>query len=188
MQDRDDWEVVALAQAGESTAFTELVQRYQRPILHYCLRMAGSRDDAEELTQETFIRLHRHLGRLEPRAKFSTVLFGIARNLCLNFVRDRERRRLGRVASLDDVQPPTPLAQRPDSQARAGEIGQYIEAALGTLSSAHQEILVLRENHGMDYDSLAQVLGCRKGTVRSRLARARSELRQALIDMGGELL
>ena len=101
MQDLDDWALVARAQSGDSDAFAVLVRRYQAPLIHFCYRMAGSRQDAEDIAQEVFVRLHRYLARLNPHAKFSTVLFGIARNLTLNYLRDMARRGRGRTQPLD---------------------------------------------------------------------------------------
>mgnify|MGYP001012871027 CR=1 FL=1 len=84
MRDLDDWALIARAQSGNTEAFATLVRRYQTPVIHFCYRMVGSRQDAEDVAQEVFVRLHRYLARLAPQAKFSTVLFGMARNLTLN--------------------------------------------------------------------------------------------------------
>ncbi|MBI5094373.1 MAG: sigma-70 family RNA polymerase sigma factor [Candidatus Hydrogenedentes bacterium] len=83
-----DWELVARAQSGDLQAFAELVSRYQTPVIHFCRRMVGSLQDAEDLAQDSFVRVYRYLPRLRPEAKFSTVVFGMARNLTLNYLRD----------------------------------------------------------------------------------------------------
>ncbi|MBI2422460.1 MAG: sigma-70 family RNA polymerase sigma factor [Candidatus Hydrogenedentes bacterium] len=186
MSELDDWELVAQARSGDREAFAALVRRYQGPLLHFCFRMVGSYQDAEELAQETFVRLHRHVHGLEPKAKFSTFLFAIARNLTLNFVRDMNRRGRGSHDSLDSRPALESRQLNPGQVAAAHELGEALEACLETLSTEHREILLLREVEGLDYDNLARVLNCRKGTVKSRLARARESLRKALERHGGD--
>lgn len=188
MQDLDDWALVARAQSGDSDAFAVLVRRYQAPLIHFCFRMAGSRQDAEDIAQEVFVRLHRYLARLNPQAKFSTVIFGIARNLTLNYLRDMARRGRGRTQPLDQQPEFESTTGRPAHEARLKEIESHVEAAMAKLSPEHRMILHLREIQGLDYDAIAEVLRCRKGTVKSRLARAREQLRLLLIAQGGEWL
>lgn len=184
----DDWELVARARAGDMDSFVELVRRYQIPVIQFCRRMVGSAEDAEEIAQDCFVRVYRHLGRLKPKAKFSTFLFGVARNLALNHLRDAKRRGRGATGSLDTQPAPGDESLRPDREARLREINEAIERALSRLSPEHREVLVLREMNGLDYDSIARITKCRKGTVKSRLARARDQLRMQLEALGGDLL
>jgi len=188
MSDLDDWALVARAQSGDSDAFALLVLRYQAPVIHFCYRMAGSRQDAEDIAQEVFLRLHRYLSRLSPQAKFSTVLFGIARNLTLNHIRDNKRRGQGRTQPLEQMPEFETRHGRPAHEARLKEIESHLELAMARLSDEHRMVIHLREVQGLDYDEIAGVLRCRKGTVKSRLARAREHLRRLMIDSGGELL
>ena len=192
MSEHSDWELVARAQDGDMDSFSELVERYERPITNFCQRMVLSREDAEDLAQESFVRIHRYLHRLTPSAKFSTLLFGISRNLTLNFIRDSGRRGRGVTYSLTDEN----MAEKsledeslgPDRAARVHEIGQMIEEGLALLSPKHREVLVLRELNGLDYNSIAEIVKCRKGTVKSRIARAREQLRLHMGGLGGERL
>lgn len=187
MAERDDWELVAQAQQGDLHAFAALVARYQTPVVHFCQRMTGSIEDAEEVAQECFVRLFRHLARLEPQARFSTVVFGIARNLALNHLRDRGRRGRHLARPLEQAPESRADAQAaPDRQARLREIEAALEAAIGQLSAEHREVLLMREMQGMDYETIAGIAGCRVGTVKSRLARARDQLRMRLEAMGGD--
>lgn len=186
MHETDDWELVARAQDGEQEAFAVLVRRYQLPIIRFCQRMTRSTPDAEDLAQETFIRLHRHLKRLRPEAKFSTALFGIARNLTLNFLRGQRRRGWFWRAAPALPETAAPVQGQPSEAARVSEIEAALEAALARLSADHREILLLREFEGLDYREIARITGCRIGTVRSRLARAREQLRGQIEAMGGE--
>lgn len=188
MPQLDDWELVAQAQAGDLNAFAVLVRRYQAPVIHFCQRMTGSAEDAEDVAQEAFVRLHRHLKRLQPQARFSTVIFGIARNLTLNYLRDMKRRGRGQSQPLDTTPLPDDEGRRPDAEARVGEIERLLAEGIAQLSPDHREVLVLREIEGLDYDAIAAILKCRKGTVKSRLARAREQLRQRLVALGGEEL
>lgn len=191
MSDVPDWELAARAKSGDWDAFGELVRRYQKPVLNFCRRMVGSTEDAEDIAQESFIRVYRCLDRLEPRAKFSTLLFGIARNLALNAIRDAARHGHGKGAPSAVFDETARVAEnraaQPDQAARLHETESLLEQALMRLSPEHREILLLRETEGLDYETIAQVIRCRKGTVRSRLARAREQLRLRFIEMGGEL-
>ena len=173
-------------------AFSRLVQRYERPVVHFCQRMVGSREDAEDIAQESFVRVYRYLDRLQPSAKFSTLLFGIARNLALNFIRDTGRRGRGVTQSLttDELieQPIEDQTLRPDREARLNEIEDRIAQGMALLTAEHREVLVLRELQGLDYTSIAKIVKCRKGTVKSRIARAREQLRIHLERLDGQEL
>lgn len=189
MSSRDDWQLVADARDGDMDAFAELVRRYERPVVHFCQRMIGSREDAEDIAQESFVRVFRYLERLTPAAKFSTLLFGIARNLTLNFIRDSSRRGRGTTFSLtNDEQGEQSIEDermRPDRIARLTEIELRIEEGMKLLSPQHREVLVLRELQGLDYTSIAEIVKCRKGTVKSRIARAREQLKRHLERLDG---
>lgn len=184
MSDADDWVLVARAREGDMQAFAALVRRYQSPIIHFCQRMCGSLPDAEDLAQEAFVRLHRHLDRLQPNARFSTVIFGIARNLTLNHLRDSGRRGRGKTDQLENVSVALPAASRPDALARVSEMEGLVARGIEKLSDEHREVLLLRDVQGLDYDSIAAVVRCEKGTVKSRLSRAREQLRNILQEMG----
>lgn len=192
MSGRDDWQLVASARDGDMDAFAELVKRYERPVVHFCQRMIGSREDAEDLAQESFVRVFRYLDRLTPIAKFSTLLFGIARNLTLNFIRDSSRRGRGTTFSLTNdehqEQPIHDERMRPDRAARLTEIEQRIEQGMAMLTPEHREVLILRELQGLDYTSIADIVKCRKGTVKSRIARAREQLRRHMERLDGRSL
>lgn len=190
MSEFTDWQLVDRAREGELDAFAELVRRYQTPLVHFCRRMVGSPEDAEDLAQESFVRVYRYLGRLRPDAKFSTVLFGMARNLTLNFLRDSNRRGRGATDSITRDDGSDRLVEdeagRSDRGARLREIESFIEQGLNRVSPEHRAVLILREIQGLDYDAIAKVLRCRKGTVKSRLARAREQLRARIAELGVE--
>lgn len=187
MHGPSDWDLVARAQRGEMDAFAEIVRRYEKPVIHFCRRMLHSEQDAEDLAQESFIRLHRYLHRLRPRAKFSTALFGIVRNLTLNHLRDMRRRGKEMTQPLEK-QPLALLEQRtPDEQAHLREIEGAVAWGIAALAPDHREVLLLRDIEGLDYASIARIVRCRKGTVKSRIARAREQLRLRLAAAGVDL-
>lgn len=185
-----DWELVSRVRAGETDAFTAIVRRYQGPVIHFCQRMLGSRQDAEDVAQECFVRFYRSLNRLEPRAKVSTMLFCIARNLALNHIRDAERHGGKRTDSIDQHEWNHPLASaRPDPgrEAELSELGLMIERGLNSMTPEHREVLLLKDVQGFGYEEIAEIAGCPVGTMKSRLARARNALREFVLKNGGTL-
>lgn len=182
MRELDDWALVERAQSGNSDAFALIVRRYQGPVVHFCYRMVGSRQDAEDIAQEAFLRVYRYLGRLRPEARFSTFLFGIARNLALNHLRDARRRGRDRAQPLDARPDVESRYGRPAHDAEASETGARIAAALAQLSPEHRMAIHLREIEGLDYADIARIMRCRPGTVKSRLARARDQLRRLILE------
>lgn len=163
-------------------AFTQIVQRYQKPIVRFCFRMTGSQSDAEDVAQESFVRLYKALDRLRPDNPFPTVLFAIARNAALNHIRGTSRHQRRIEAYKQDYAENT--GAQPDRRAQVGDIAAALETALDTLPPEYKEVLVLREYHGFDYQHIASILACPIGTVRSRLARAREQVRQQLVTYG----
>ena len=186
--DMQEWHLIERARRGDIDAFTLLVRRYQHPVVHFCQRMLGSTQDAEDVAQETFVRVYRYLDRIQPDAKFSTLLFGIARNLTLNHLRDTKRRGRGTTDPLENHAGLAANSRRPDQAARLGEIQALIQKGLHELTPEHREVLVLREINGLDYEAIASVLDCPIGTVKSRIARAREQLQARIKSLGGDLI
>lgn len=183
----EDLDLVLRSKKGDMSAFGELVERYQSLVINFCYRMVGNREDAEDIAQETFLRAFAAIGRFQPRAKFSTWLLTIAKNLTLNLIRN-ERRRLKRVDSTgspDESVPVVDLAPNgkpgPDEVVLREERARYVRLALRDLSDTHRTIIVLRDFEGMAYEEIAGIMGCRKGTVKSRLSRARERLKEILL-------
>jgi RNA polymerase sigma-70 factor (ECF subfamily) len=175
MDDADN-EGAALAQAGDRQAFTLLVRRHQERVFRFVQRMLGDREEAMDLTQETFIRAYRGLPGWRPEARFGTWLFQIAHNATLDVLRRRAR---VEFVPLDagtpeeaafDPRDTAPLPQ--DRLADRQRIG-LLEHALRALPAEQREILLLRELEDMSYAEIAATLGINEGTVKSRLARAR---------------
>lgn len=173
----DETDCIARAQRGEVAAFSELVTRNQDRIYRFLVRMTRSQEDARELTQETFLSVYQALPSWRPQAQLSTWLFRIARNQALDRLR---RARHVEFVALDDalhqqVPADTPT---PEAMLQARQRIAELERALARLSVEHREILLLRDIEDMPYEDIAQVLGIGLGTVKSRIARARTGLLQ----------
>jgi RNA polymerase sigma-70 factor (ECF subfamily) len=185
-----DLEFVRRCQRGDMAAFGELVRRHQQPVFNFCVRFLKNAEDAEDIAQETFVQAYRSIKRFRPKAKFSTWLFTIARNLSLNLIRD-EKRGKRYMVSVDDEESGVNLssdaARRPDREASFRETSDLVRNAVDRLSPDHKMMVVLRDLEGLSYEEVAEVLGCRVGTVKSRLSRARSHLKEIIV-RDGELI
>ncbi|HEX4994886.1 MAG TPA: sigma-70 family RNA polymerase sigma factor [Methylomirabilota bacterium] len=164
--------------AGDAPAFEELVMTYQHRVFGVALRMLGNRAEAEDVAQEAFVRAHRALGAFRGDAKLSTWLYAITSRLCLNRLASGERRltRQGEDAMLrlSDAGP------RPDAALERRELETALGRAIAELPEARRIVVVLRDLEGLSYEEIAEVLELELGTVRSRLHRARADLKEKL--------
>jgi RNA polymerase sigma-70 factor (ECF subfamily) len=184
----DDSGVVAAFLAGEKRAFGELVERYQNRLLNFVYRTTGDRERAEDLVQETFIRIYRHLHRFDQSKKFSTWAYTIASNLAKNELRNRSRNPLVLFQTLRknwdaDTRPLEweDNTYRPDDLFRKRHLKSLVDSAVEQLPEHHRSVFVLREMEGKTYEEIAEITGANLGTVKSRLNRARAAL-SALVD------
>ena len=178
----DDQSLVAACRAGQTDAFGVLVRRYQDRLYPTMLRLTGSADDALDLLQDAFLRAFEKLDGFHGESSFYTWVYRIAVNLALS---GRRKRRGFRVVGLDrgeaTLDPPgDPIATDPTRPIERRERDALIQAALGALADDHRAVVVLKEYDGLRYDEIAAILGVPVGTVRSRLHRARLELRERL--------
>ena len=176
----DNAALVAAHLAGDGQAFQELVQRYRGRLLSFVNRIIGDRERAEDLVQEAFLRVYRHLHRFDSTKKFSTWIYTIAGNLAKNELRNRSRSPLVLYQSLrprdDDEQRPLQFedsSSRPDDMFAHRHLQEAVQATVATLPPHHREVFVLRELEGRSYEEIASLTRCNLGTVKSRLNRAR---------------
>jgi len=188
----DDRELVRNARKGDEQAFRQLVERYQRRIFQLALGMMKDADEAMDIAQETFVRVHRYLPSFKGDSSFFTWTYRIAMNLCLDAQRRRGRAERVDLEQGDEAEieaamdPPSHALAGPQRTALNSELKEKIEEALASLSENHRAILLLREMDGLSYEELAKVLGIRKGTVMSRLFHARLKMQNKLREYLGE--
>jgi len=178
---KDDAALVTAYLAGEERAFDELVARYQTRLLNFIYRTIGDRERGEDLVQEVFVRVYRHLHRFDRSKKFSTWIYTIASNLAKNELRNRARNPLVLFQAIkqnwqDDDRPVQfeDTASRPDDLFRKRHLRELVEEAVTKLPGHHRQVFVLRELEGKSYEEIAEITACNLGTVKSRLNRARN--------------
>jgi len=176
--------------SGDAAAWEEIVQRYHRRIYNICYRFAGSGDDAQDLTQEVFIKMYRTLNSYDvDRGAFMTWVTTVTRNLLVDHFRKTKQERL--TDSLDTTssghEDAMPLSEQipdrspsPDSRVQSREAKETVHEALQKLSPELREAVILRDLQDMDYREIATVLKVPEGTVKSRINRGRAELARLL--------
>ncbi len=176
--------------AGDAAAWEEIVQRYNRRIYNICYRFAGTGDDAQDLTQEVFIKMYRTLNSYDvDRGAFMTWVTTMTRNLLVDHFRKTKQDRV--TDSLDGVpsehEDTMPLSDRiqdksapPDARVQSRETSETVHRALEKLSPELREAVILRDLQDMDYREIATVLKVPEGTVKSRINRGRAELARLL--------
>jgi len=185
MTDAREQKWIAAARAGDQGAFEELVRLYEKRVLSLTLRMCANPDDAAEAAQEAFFAAWQGLKSFRGDSSFSTWLYRLASNACVDLLR-REKRRQAAV-SLDDedlnLDFPAQIPS-PQEEAERRELGERIEAGLRALPSEYRAVLVLREVQQLRYDEIGEALGLDVGTVKSRISRGRKRLRAFLLEGG----
>jgi RNA polymerase sigma-70 factor (ECF subfamily) len=176
--------------AGDAAAWEEIVQRYHRRIYNLCYRFAGSADDAQDLTQEVFIRMYRTLNSYDVgRGAFMTWITTLTRNLLVDHFRKTKNDRLtdSLDATASEHEDAMPLGDRipdggpaPDSGVQSRETKETVHEALQKLSPELREAVILRDLQDLDYREIATVLKVPEGTVKSRINRGRAELARLL--------
>jgi RNA polymerase sigma-70 factor, ECF subfamily len=182
-EDAKDVRLMQLVSAGETVAFEELVERHQRLVAGTVARMLGSNSDVEDIAHQVFVRVWRSAKRYVPRAKFTTWLLKITRNLVFNELRRRSRHaQLPLQVESEDEQRPIKdeRAMAPDAALLEQELRHAIEAAIAQLPENQRMAVVLRRYGELSYEEIAEVLDQSVPAVKSLLFRARAELRTHL--------
>jgi RNA polymerase sigma-70 factor, ECF subfamily len=184
-----DADVVTLAQHGRDSAFRELVRRYERPVFSLIFRMVRDRETAEDLAQDTFIKVLNHIDRYRPEFKFSSWLFKIANNVAIDHLRKRHLDTISidgspHASSAAEIEATSlDVAVRQESaleEMEAKELGSEIERAIARLRPEYRSCIMLRHVEGRSYEEIAATLDLPLGTVKTYIHRARHELRDAL--------
>ena len=182
-------ELIQAARSGDQKAFAALVEANQAMVYSLAYRMTGNSEDAADLAQEAFLNAWRGLARFQGQASFSTWLYRLTSNACIDFLR-REKRRSTLSLTLEADEEESRQTEvsderwSPEALLDRQESLQAVRRALGQLSDEHREVLLLRELEGLSYREIAQALGLEEGTVKSRIARARLALRDFLLQSG----
>lgn len=175
--------------SGDTEAFSSLVLAYEKQVFNIALRMVGNREDAEDISQESFIKAYNSLSNFRGDASFSSWLFRIVSNTCLDHLRKIKNRQTLSLSTenedeeteeydiADDSFSPEELLEKRLTK-------ESIQRGLEELSEEHRTVLVLREIQGLSYDEIAQMLEIESGTVKSRIARARKKLCAFLVRDG----
>jgi len=188
--DQTDEQLMRRFQRGEVRAFETLMLRHRSPVYSFLLRLTGERTRAEDLAQETFLRLVKAAAGWEPRAAVRTWLFTIARNLATDAARRQVLRATGSLDALvadgDRPRHPQPVAEglAPDQAAEASQLRPVLEAALAALPAEQREVFLLREHAGLSFGEIAEATGVNQNTVKSRMRYALLALRDRLAAEG----
>jgi RNA polymerase sigma-70 factor, ECF subfamily len=193
--DAEDLALVTAVKGGDTRAFKVLMQRYQRKVYAVAYGFLRNQEDALDVVQESFIKVHRYVGKFEGNSSFYTWLYRIVANLCIDHLRKAKRHR---DVEFDDGlrhdgkdEPPSDLLPHlaqfgdPSDMLRRKEILAAVEACLDHLSDNHRAVIVMRELQGMSYEEMAQAMKCSKGTIMSRLFHARRNMQRLLTDQLG---
>lgn len=177
LSEQSDLDLVERHRYGDAQAFEEIYQRFGEMVYNLALRLSGDADEAADLSQEVFLRVFRHLAKFRGSSALKTWIYRVALNHC--------RSRLGRRRPLlplpDRVEDSLVDPRRgPEERTLADDAGLQVERALARLTPVFREAVVLRDLEDLSYDEIAVVLGVRIGTVRSRIARGREQLREIM--------
>jgi RNA polymerase sigma-70 factor (ECF subfamily) len=194
----DETAFVARLVARDEAAFNELVVTYERRVFALVFRMLGRRDEAEDLAQEVFVQVFKAIDQFRGDSKLSTWIYRIAVNLCKNRTKYLARRQVGEQDDVDAMADRAPLSaakgvsvgdiSRPDELVEGMQLEVIVKHAIQQIEPDFREVLILRDVEDMSYEEIAAVTGLADGTVKSRIHRARSQLR-VLVEkaIGGKL-
>ena len=171
---------------GDETALAPLVEKYKRMVHRLALQITKNHEDANDVMQETFIKVYQSIHTFRQEAAFETWIYRITVNEALNFVKRRERRRESPLSTTEEseydptVRQKAEIANDPQINAEKTELRHWVTKAVNSLSLKHRIVVILHELEGLTHAEIASILNCSEGTVRSRLHYARKQLRSLL--------
>ncbi|MEM1221341.1 MAG: sigma-70 family RNA polymerase sigma factor [Verrucomicrobiota bacterium] len=183
-----DWAIVEKVQAGNVGAYDQLVQKYREHIYSIIYNMTSNREDALDLTQETFIKAFQAIGRFKGKSSFFTWIYRIAINTSMTFLKKNRRRRFISYENVDDEMTKTEVFERLTSKSRTEkgalvqELQEKLNESLQKLSPKHRTVVILHEIEGLEHAEIAEITKSSVGTVRSRLHYAKQQLQSYLQD------
>lgn len=184
----DENELIRRSKEGDTESFSQLVLTYERRMVNYAFRMLRDVSDAEDAAQEAFLRAYRKLDSFHGDAAFSTWLYTILNNICLDMLRKRKRTGEQNQVSLNQSSADSDEYEIQIEDASPGPYDSYrkkaamkaLEEAIAQLSDEHRAVIVMRDINGLEYDEIARITKTTLGTVKSRISRARIALRKIL--------
>jgi RNA polymerase sigma-70 factor (ECF subfamily) len=176
-EQRPDEELMRAVGRGDAAAFAELYHRHKEALLGFCFRMLRNWEDSADVFQDAFRYLHQHAATYQPTARFTTYLYHIARNMCIDILR---RRRRWSPEPLDPGRIPADPSTEAPVTIDPGELESKIKKALGEIPEPFRDVLHLRIVEDLGYEEIAQIIECPLGTVKSRIHAGLELLRQIL--------
>ena len=181
--------VIRRVQRGDTDAFEALVAAYEKNVFNVALQMTGNREDAQDMTQEAFLKAYSSLSSFRGDSKFSSWLYRIVSNVCLDFKRRQGRRPSSSLTMEDDEGENIQLdiadeSQSPEALLERKMTREAVRAGLQQLPDEQRQILLLREIQGLSYEEIGEAMGLEAGTVKSRIFRARKKLCAFLLKDG----
>lgn len=174
------------AKNGDTGAFEQLIEGYQKKVFNIAFRMLGNYDDAGELAQEVFIKVYKSMKNFKEESSFSTWIYRITTNVCLDELRKRKNKK--EVSIDEDIKYGDGEIKReiedhgptPETAAERNEVRKAVNDAIQSLSDEHKTMIVMRDIRGFSYEEIARMVSCPEGTVKSRISRARQALKEIL--------
>ena len=185
MSDREH-ELVKSSKRGDVKAFETLIESYQKKVYNIALKMMGNPEDANDLAQESFIRVFKSIDKFKEQSSFSTWIYRITTNICLDELRKRKNKKTFSIdedIKYNDIEIPRQIQDEgplPEDILESKETSQIVRKAINCLSDQHKTVLVLRDIEGFSYEEICKITNCPEGTVKSRINRARSALKDIL--------
>jgi len=185
----EDLNLIERCLEGDEKAFEELLEKYRKPVYSICYRMVGNRADSEDIAQEVFIRVFSVLDRYDPSYRFSSWIFRITSNLCIDFLRRRRNGHFSLDQPIDygESEMPRQLPSKdagPDREVESAEMMAALEEVIGTLPDHYRAIVIFRHQEQLSYEEISEILGIPLGTVKARIHRARNMIKDSFKNKG----